>query len=83
MEHEMKHSLIDHEVIVQCAKEAGVDADLCKRLLELTLQTHDSLQSHGSLNTRVGRNAYKAAIDRLITQQVEQELTAHPRGGPP
>jgi hypothetical protein len=25
MEHEMKHPLIDHEAIVQCAKEAGVD----------------------------------------------------------
>lgn len=79
----MTSPLIDHEAIVQCAKEAGVDADLCERLLELTLQRHDSLQSHASLNTREGRNAYKAAIDRLITQQVEQELTAHPRGGPP
>jgi hypothetical protein len=58
-------------------------SDLCKRLLALTLKMHDSLQSHASLNTRERRNAYKAAIDRLITQQVEQELTAHPSGGPP
>jgi hypothetical protein len=79
----MKHPLIDHDAIEQCAKEAGVDADLCEHLLELTLQVHDSHQSHGSLNTREGRNAYKAGLDRLITQHVEQELVAHSKGGPP
>jgi len=79
----MKHPFIDHDAIEQCAKEAGVDADLCEHLLELTLQVQDSLRSHGSLNTREGRNAYKAGIDRLITQHVEQEPVAHPKGGPP
>ena len=78
----MKHPLIDHDVIVRCAKEAGVDADLCERLLELTLQAHDSQQPHDSLHTREGRNAYKAGIDRLITQHVEQELPANAKGGP-
>ncbi|MBI5330069.1 MAG: hypothetical protein HZB71_05590 [Betaproteobacteria bacterium] len=78
----MKHPLIDHDAIEQCAKEAGVDADLCERLLELTLQAHDSQQPHDSLHTREGRNAYKAGIDRLITQHVEQELSAISKGGP-
>ena len=78
----MKHPLIDHDVIVRCAKEAGVDADLCERLLELTFQAHDSLQSHDRLNTREGHNAYKAGIDRLITEHVEQELAANSKGGP-
>jgi predicted DsbA family dithiol-disulfide isomerase len=78
----MKHPLIDHDVIEQCAKEAGVDADLCERLLELTLQAHDSQQPHDSLHTREGRNAYKGGIDRLITQHVEQELAANSKGGP-
>lgn len=77
----MKHPLIDHDAIEQCAKEAGVDANLCERLLGMTIQAHDSLQSHDSLHTREGRNAYKAGIDRLITEQVEQELAAHSRGG--
>ena len=78
----MKHPLIDHDAIEQCAKEAGVDADLCERLLELTLQAHDSQQPHDSLHTREGRNAYKAGIDRLITEHVEQELAANSKGGP-
>ena len=39
----MKHPLIDHDAIEQCANEAGVDADLCEHLLEMTLQAHDSL----------------------------------------
>ncbi len=77
--HKMKHPLIDHDAIEQCAKEVGVD--LCERLLALTLQAHDSHQSHGSLNTREGRNAYQAGIDRLITEHVEQELVAHSREG--
>ena len=77
----MKHPLIDHDVIEQCAKEASVDADLCERLLELTWQAHDSQQPHVSLHTREGRNAYKAGIDRLITEHVEQELVAHSREG--
>lgn len=79
----MKHPLIDHDAIEQCAKEAGVDADLCERLLDMTLQAHDSLQSHGSLHTREGRNAYKAGIDRLITEHVKQEHAAHSKGGSP
>ena len=78
----MKHPLIDHDAIEQCAKEAGVDADLCERLLDMTLQAHDSLQSHDRLHTREGRNAYKAGIDRLITEHVEQELAANSNGGP-
>ena len=82
MEHEMKHPLIDHDAIEQCAKEVGVGVDLCERLLALTLQAHDSHQSHGSLNTREGRNAYQAGIDRLITQHVEQELAANAKGAP-
>ena len=81
MEHETKHPLIDHDAIEQCAKEVGVGVDLCERLLALTLQAHDSHQSHGSLNTREGRNAYQAGIDRLITEHVEQELAAHSREG--
>ena len=78
----MKHPLIDHDAIEQCAKEVGVDADLCEHLLELTLQAHDSQQPHDSLHTREGRNAYKAGIDRLITQHVEHELAVHSKGGP-
>ncbi len=77
----MKHPLIEHDAIVQCAKGAGVDADLCKRLLEMTLQAHDSHRSPGSLHTREGRNAYKAGLDRLITQHVEQEHAANSIGG--
>jgi hypothetical protein len=46
----------------------------------LTWQAHDSQQPHVSLHTREGRNAYKAGIDRLITQHVEQELAANGRG---
>jgi hypothetical protein len=79
---QMKHPLIDHDVIEQCAKEASVDADLCERLLALTWQAHDSQQPHVSLHTREGRNAYKAGIDRLITQHVEQELAANAKGAP-
>ncbi len=78
----MKHPLIDHDAIEQCAKEAGVDADLCERLLQLTMQAHDSQQPQDSLLTREGRNAYQAGIDRLITQHVEQEIVARSKGGP-
>ena len=78
----MKHPLIDHDAIEQCAKEAGVDADLCERLLQLTMQAHDSQQPQDSLHTREGRNAYKAGIDRLITEHVEQELAANSKGVP-
>jgi len=78
----MKRPLIDHDAIKQFAKEAGADANLCERLLELTLQAHESQQPHDSLHTREGRNAYKAGIGRLIIQHVEQELAANSNGGP-
>ena len=78
----MKHPLIDHDAIEQCANETGIAADLCERLLEITLQAHDSQQPHDSLYTLEGRNAYKAGIDQLITEHVEQELAANSKGEP-
>jgi hypothetical protein len=79
---QMKHPLIDHDVIEQCAQAVGVGVDLCERLLALTWQAHASHQSHVSLHTREGRNAYKAGIDRLITWHVEQEPAANAKGAP-